>query len=96
MPDIIPLPGCVVLLPIEAREKTEAGLWRPDSAQEQLPQGEVVAVGAVINKMPFAYKELPKKGEVVVYKKYGDQDYSLKGLDYKLVPFNQLIAIVKE
>lgn len=66
-----PLFDFVLIKPLEAEAKTASGILLPDSAKEAPQMGEVMEVG------PGAYddgKLIPmevKKGQKVLYKKWG-------------------------
>lgn len=91
-----PLMGYVLVEPSAAEQKTVSGLYLPETTQERPAQGTVVALGDPIY---FDGKEiLPpvKVGQKVVYKKWGGDEIKLNGIEYKLVKFDDLMAIVEE
>jgi chaperonin GroES len=93
---IKPLMGYVLVEPSEAQSKTASGLYLPETAQEKPAQGIVVSLGDPIY---FEGKEiLPpvRLGDEVIYKKWGGDEIKYKGKEYKLVKFEDLMAVVSE
>lgn len=92
---IKPLMGYVLVLPSEAESKTASGLYLPETAQEKPAQGTVVALGDPIY---FEGKEiLPpvQMGQKVIFKKWGGDEIKYQGVEYKLVKFDDLMAILE-
>lgn len=91
-----PLMGYIVVEPLKAESKTASGLYLPETAQEQPPaQGVVISVG---DPMFFDGKEIippVRVGQRVVYKKWGGDEIKLNGVEYKLVKFEDLMAIIE-
>ncbi len=90
---IIPTAGYVLLQPEKAQRKTKSGIYLPDSHDEKPQQAKVSAVG------PDKKKEKApcKKGDQVIYKKWGGEEAKL-GLGSKellFVKFEDILAIVK-
>lgn len=68
---IQPLEDRVLIQPESAEEKTAAGIYLPDSAQEKPMWGKVVAVGPGKRNDDGVQTPLTvKKGDTVVYGKY--------------------------
>jgi chaperonin GroES len=95
-PSIKPLIGYVLIAPSEAESKTASGIILPESAQEKPAQGTVVAIG---EDMFFdngkVLKSPVKVGDKVVYKKWGGDEIKVLGIEYKLVKFDDLMAILE-
>ena|SRR3990167_2157328 len=91
-----PLMGYVLVLPSEAETRTVSGLYLPDSAQEKPAQGTVVAVSDVLILESGKEISAPVKvGDKVIYKKWGGDEIKLNGIEYKLVKFDDLMAILE-
>ncbi len=86
---ITPL-GDNVLIKIAAPEtKTASGIFIPDSASnERSQQGKIVAVGD-------SKKIVVKKGQVVMFKKYGGEEIKIDNIDHVIVKNEEIIAIVE-
>ena len=92
---IKPLMGYLLIEPSEADTKTQSGLYLPESVQEKPAQGKVVALG---EPLIFEGREiLPpvKLGDKVIFKKWGGDEIKYQGVEYKLVKFEDLMAIIE-
>ncbi len=82
--------------PSAAETKTASGLYLPDSAQEKPAQGTVVAVGDVVVLESGKVIGAPVNiGDKVIYKKWGGDEIKLSGIEYKLVKFDDLMAVIE-
>lgn len=91
-----PMPGYVLVEPAEMATKTESGIYLPDSHDEKPQQGEVLAVGDTWVTEHGAKIESPvKKGELVVYKKWGGNDVKIGDKEYQFLKFEDILAIIK-
>lgn len=86
---ITPL-GDHVLIRIDAPEtKTESGIFIPEPATpERSQQGTVEAVGT-------GEKVEVKKGQKVIFRKYGGEEIKMNNKDYVIVKSEEVIAIVE-
>lgn len=84
---IKPINGNVVIQPIQ-EESTQGGIIIPDVAKKETSRGLIVAVekGSDI-----------KTDQEVIYKRWGGdiESFSEKGIDYLMMPEENLLAIVK-
>lgn len=93
---IKPLMGYVVVEPSAAETKTASGLYLPESAQEKPAQGTVVAVAdALVLESGREIGAPVKVGDKVIYKKWGGDEIKLNGVEYKLVKFDDLMAVLE-
>ena len=91
-----PLMGYVLVEPSAAESKTVSGLYLPETAQEKPAQGTVVAVGAEMVLENGKVMSAPVKiGDKVIYKKWGGDEIKVGGIEYKLVKFDDLMAILE-
>jgi chaperonin GroES len=91
-----PMPGYVLVEPAKSQKKTDSGIYLPDSHDEKPQQGSVLAVGADWQTEQGATIKAPvKKGDVVVYKKWGGNDYKVADIEYQFLKFEDILAIVK-
>ncbi len=94
--NIKPLIGYVLVEPSSADTKTASGIILPESAQEKPAQGTVVACGdEMIFENGKTLKCPVKAGDKVVYKKWGGDEIKVSGVEYKLVKFDDLMAILE-
>lgn len=91
---IKPAPGYLLLEPEEAETKTASGIVLPDSAGEKPQVGKVLAVGDPEVTDSGTKKDAPvKKGDRVVYKKWGGNEIKISGKEYLFVKFEDILAV---
>lgn len=94
---IKPLAGYILVAPSESETKTVGGIVLPESTQEKPTQGEVVAVGDSLVFDGGKVVESPVRvGDVVIYKKWGGDEIKAQGVEYKIVKFEDLMAVVEK
>jgi chaperonin GroES len=91
-----PLEDRVVVRPAEEEETTVSGIVIPDTAKEKPQEGEVVAVGPGRfeegNRVPMDVK----RGDRILYSKYGGTEVKVGGEDYLVLSARDVLAIVKK
>jgi chaperonin GroES len=88
-----PLADRLVVKPIEAEEKTKAGIYLPDTAKEKPQEGEVVAVGP--GRTSDDGKRIAmdvKVGDIVVYTKYGGTEIKVDDEEYMILRESDILA----
>lgn len=84
-----PTAGYLLIEPLEAETKTVSGIYLPDSAGEKPQKGKVLVVGADEIK-----KTSPcKKGDIVIYKKWGGNEVKIGGREYLFSKFEDILAV---
>ncbi|MCK4998780.1 MAG: co-chaperone GroES [Anaerohalosphaera sp.] len=92
-----PLEDRVVVKPQQAEEKTAGGIVLPGSAQEKPLMGKIVAIGAGKLLENGARGEMSvKKGDVVLYGKYGGSDVEIDGTEYKIMRESEILGVVEK
>jgi len=90
-----PLHDKVLIKLLDAEEKTKGGIIIPETAKEKPQEGKVVAVGTGIILPDGTIKPLDvKKGDKILFRKYGGIEISLDGEDYLIVMEDEILAIV--
>jgi len=90
-----PAPGYLIILPLEAQEKTSSGIYLPDSANEKPQKGKVLAVGKAEVAENGVKKESPADmDDVVIYKKWGGNEVKIDGVEYLFAKFDDILAVV--
>ena len=74
-------------VPEVKEEKTQCGLFVPDTAKEKPLEATVIAVGAKVEEV--------KAGDKVIYSKYSGNEVKLDGEEYIIVKQNDILAIVE-
>lgn len=94
---IKPLRGYLLVEPFEAETQTASGIYLPETAQEKPAQGIVITVGDDMY-LPDGkiYRSPVSAGQKVVYKKWGGDEIKVHGKEYKLVKFEDLMAILED
>jgi chaperonin GroES len=94
---IKPIADYILIEPISEKEKTETGIIIPETADREKPeQGLVVAVGP--GKMLDSGERRPmgiKKGEKVIFSKYGPSEISIDEKDYLMAREDDIMAIIE-
>lgn len=94
---IKPLMGYILVEPSEGESQTASGIILPESSQEKPAQGKVLSIGDDFVLPNGQVLRAPVKiGDIVVYKKWGGDEIKVRGVEYKLVKFEDLMAIVEE
>ena len=93
---IKPLMDKIVIKVIDDTEKTQGGIFIPDSAKEKPQKGEVVAVGeGKTNEKGEKEPMEVKVGDIVLYAKYAGTDVKMDGVEYKILSIKDALAIVE-
>jgi chaperonin GroES len=83
-----PLADRVLVIPMEAEEKTSSGIYIPDTAKEKPQKGTVVAVGPGTKDVTMEVKV----GDVVLYGKYSGTEINVDGKDYLMMKQSDILA----
>lgn len=90
-----PLGDRVVVEHVEQSEKTNSGIFLPDTAKEKPQEGIVRAVGT--GRVTDEGKTLPmtvKVGDRIIYSKYSGSEIKLDGKELLIVSEKDVLAIV--
>jgi chaperonin GroES len=91
-----PLGDRVVIEPSEKDERTESGLFIPETAKEKPQEGTIVAVGA--GKRDDDGKRIPmdvEVGQTVLFAKYAGTEIKLEGKKVLILKETDILAIVE-
>ena len=94
-----PLGDRVIVKPLsEEDSKTPSGIYIPDTAKEKPQEGEVVAVGPGEPEAETGKRVKPdvKKGDKVVYSKYGGSEIKVEGTEYLILSSRDILAKVSK
>lgn len=93
---IIPAAGYILVEPAEAQQQTASGIYLPSAGEEKPQMGTVLAVGEATYVDGREVKSPVKKGDSVIYKKWGGNEVKLAdGQEVQLMKFEDVIATVK-
>jgi chaperonin GroES len=90
-----PLGDRVILKHQELEEKTQSGIFLPDSAKEKPQTAVVVAVGPGKEEKGNKTEMQVKEGDKVIYSKYAGTEVKYGEEEYIIVGQNDIIAIVE-
>ena len=90
-----PLPGYVLVEPASSQKQTASGIYLPDSHEEKPQHGTVLAVGGAVIDDGAKVESPAKKGDNVIYKKWGGNDFKIGDTEYQFLKFEDLLAIIK-
>lgn len=96
MGSIKPLGDRVVVQPEEAEEKTESGLYIPDTAKEKPQRGTVVSVGPGRVEDGKKIDMSVGEGDKVLYGKYSGTEITLDGKDLLIVRESDILGIIED
>jgi len=93
---IKPLDDRVVIKPTEPEEKTESGIYLPESAQEKPMTGTVLAVGpGKLNDDGSRTQPSVKEKDTVLYGKFAGQEIELDDEDYVILRESEILGVVE-
>lgn len=83
-----PLGENVLVQPEKAEQRTDAGIYLPETAKEERSQfGRVVAIGD-------SDKIKVKAGQKVIFRLYGGEEITVMGEKYLLTSYKDILAII--
>lgn len=95
-PKIRPAAGYLLIEPEEAVKQTSSGIVLPESHDEKPQKGKVLAVGPEeITEAGKTVKPPCKTGEIVVYKKWGGNEYKVEDKELLFIKFDDILAILE-
>ena len=78
--------GYVLVEPVQTEAKTASGLYLPESDEEKPQQGKVLACGGSVWENGVKEIKCPVSvGDVVIYKKWGGNDFKLDDVEYQFL-----------
>jgi chaperonin GroES len=89
-----PLADKVVIKPGPEEERSSGGIVLPDTAKRKPQEGKVVAVGPgkLLEDGRRAAMSV-KKGDTVIYSKYGGTEITVKGEDLVILGEDEILAV---
>lgn len=92
---IKPLADYILVEPLEREAKTPAGIVIPDTAKEKPQEGKVVAVGPGKYENGKLVKPEVKKGDRILYRRYGGNEIKVNGKEYLMVGMDDVLAVIE-
>ena len=92
-----PLGDKILLKRAEAQDKTDSGIYLPESAKDQPKEGKVIALGnGILNKktgryMPFTVK----KGDRVIFSSYAGTEVKIGNDELLILTEEDILGILQ-
>jgi chaperonin GroES len=94
--NVRPLGDKLIVKRAEAEERTESGIYLPESAKDKPKEGKIVALGnGLLNKktgeyMPFTVK----KGDRVIFTSYAGTEIKIEGEELLIMTEDDILGII--
>jgi len=88
-----PAPGRLIVEALGQSEKTESGLYLPESAKERPQLGKVVAYTPARKDDGTDKDALCKVGDMIFHSKYGGTEVKIDGSEYLILREDDILAI---
>jgi chaperonin GroES len=91
-----PLGDKIIIKRAEAQQKTEAGIYLPESAKDKPKEGKVIALGnGLLNKetgeyMPFTVK----KGDRVLFNSYAGTEIKIDDEELLIMTEDDILGVI--
>ena len=91
-----PLGDKIIVKRAEAADRTDSGIFLPESAKDKPKEGKIVALGnGILNKetgdyLPFTVK----KGDAVLFSSYAGTEIKIEGKDYLIMRESDIFGVV--
>ncbi|MFT5699848.1 MAG: chaperonin GroES [Desulforhopalus sp.] len=91
-----PLNDRILVQRVEEEEKTAGGIIIPDKAKEKPVEGKIIEVGpGKLNDAGERVALQVKKGDTVLFSKYGGTDIKLNGDDYLIMREDDVLGVIE-
>ena len=93
---IRPLNEKVLILRLDAEQKSKGGIIIPDTAKEKPQEGKVVSVG--LGKRGDDGKRIPpevKKGDRVLFSKYAGTEIKIEDIEHLMINESEIMAVLE-
>ena len=93
-----PLGDKLIVKRSEAADRTESGIFLPESAKDKPREGKIMAVGnGILNRetgdyLPFSVK----KGDRVIFSSYSGTEIKIEGADYLIMTEEDILGTIDD
>jgi chaperonin GroES len=93
-----PLGDKILVKRAEKQERTESGIYLPESAKDQPKEGKIMAVGSgVLNKETGAYMPFTvKKGDRVIFTSYAGTEVKIGDDKLLILTEDEILGIIED
>lgn len=86
---LLPLGENILIQPEKPEQKTKAGIYLPETADQERSQlGKVIAIGE-------SDKIKIKAGQKVIFRQYGGETIKVEGQEFLISNYKDVLAVVK-
>ena len=90
-----PLRDRVLVKYSEEAEKSEGGLYIPETAKEKPQRGEIIAIGTGrVTEDARPQKMDVKAGDIVLFEKYSGSKITMDSVEYLIIKEDDILGIV--
>lgn len=91
-----PLQDLILIKPDDDEDVTRGGIYKPEVAKEVPTRGTVVEVGPGKLVKGVRHEPQVKRGDKVLYGKYGGNDIDLDGKSHKLIRESDVLGVIED
>jgi chaperonin GroES len=94
--NVRPLGDKLIVKRAEAEERTESGIYLPESAKDKPKEGKIVALGnGLLNKKTGEYLPFTvKKGDRVIFTSYAGTEIKIDGEELLIMTEDDILGII--
>lgn len=96
---ITPQPGHMVVEPIKSAELNKSELAEVEDGKERICTGKAIKVSkfaGTFENFGFQVPTEVQEGDIVAYAQYSEHPLKINGIDYHIVRFDKIIAVISE
>lgn len=95
--NVRPLGDKILLKRAEAQDKTDSGIYLPESAKDQPKEGKVIALGSgILNKKTGTYMPFTvKKGDRVIFSSYAGTEVKVGNDELLILTEDDILGILQ-
>jgi chaperonin GroES len=92
-----PLSSHILIEPLEEEKVSKGGIVLPDTVEKEKPvKGKIIATGpGKINENGEVVKMSVKVGDIVLFKKYGPDEFEIEGKKYLIGDEDDVLATIE-
>ena len=88
-----PAPGRLIVEPLEQKDRSEGGIYLPESAKERPQLGRVVAYTPGRDKDGKTTPAIVEVGATIFHSKYGGTEVKIEGGDFLILREDDVLAV---
>lgn len=92
-----PLSNHILIEPLEEEKISKGGIVIPDTVEKEKPiKGKIIATGlGKTNEKGELVKMSVKVGDIILFKKYGPDEFEIEGKKYLIGDEDDVLAIIE-